>query len=82
MCDDGQGAHNSSSCAFGSGELKTLKNLLKNEESCEAESWNVASELRIYQVCSNDDPRMTFDPFCVLVTVAIPEEGYMASEHK
>ena len=32
-----------------------------------------------YQVCSNDDPRMTCDLFSVLVAVAILEECCMAS---
>ena len=44
--------------------VKTLKNLLqKNQESFEAESWYVHMYhrgLKVYQVCSNDDPRLTF----------------------
>ena len=45
---------------------KTLKNLLQNEEIFEAESWYVASETQGVQICSNDDPRMTFDLFMTL----------------
>ena len=45
--------------------VKTLKNLLlQNQESFGAESWYIASDtLRVYQICSNDDPRLTFDLF-------------------
>ena len=42
--------------------VKTLKNLLlQNQESCKAESCYRALGLKVIQVCSNDDPRLTFD---------------------
>ena len=51
---------------------KTLKNLLlQNQESFKAESCYIAWGLKVYQVysddevCSNDDPRQTFNLFIV-----------------
>ena len=41
--------------------VKTLKNLLKHQESFEAESRYIKLGTRVYQVCSNDDRRLTFD---------------------
>ena len=41
-------------------KMATLKNLLQNQESFKAEYWFIVSGP---QVCSNDDPRMTFDLF-------------------
>ena len=44
--------------------VKTHKNLLlQNQESSKVESWNIASWTQGLQVCSNDDPRLTFDLF-------------------
>ena len=40
---------------------KTLKNLLQNQESFEADS--LYQGLKVYQVCSNDDHKLTFDLF-------------------
>ena len=41
---------------------KTLKNLLcLNQESFKAESWYTARGLKVYQVDSNDDSRLTID---------------------
>ena len=42
---------------------KTLKNLLQNQESFDAESLYISSGTQVYQICSNDDPRKTFDLF-------------------
>ena len=43
---------------------KTLKSLfLQNQESFEGESWYIASRLKVYQICSNDIHRLTFDLF-------------------
>ena len=44
--------------------VKHLKNfLLQNQESFGAESLYIASTLMVYQVCSNDDCRLTSDLF-------------------
>ena len=37
------------------------KFLLQNQKNLKAESWYVRQVLKVYQICSNDDPRMTFD---------------------
>ena len=42
--------------------VKTLKNLLQNQESFKAESWYIA--LGSYGlICSNNDGRLTYDLF-------------------
>ena len=42
--------------------VKALKHHLQNQESFEAESWYITSEgLKVYQVCSNDNRKLTFD---------------------
>ena len=49
--------------------IRIFKNLLlQNQESIEAEFWYKASggAIKVYQVCSNDDPWMTFDLFTAL----------------
>ena len=38
-----------------------LKSLLQNQDSFETESWYITSGTQWYQVCLNDDTRMTFD---------------------
>ena len=44
--------------------VRTLKIFFSRyQESFEAESWYIALETEVYQVCSNEDPRMTFDLF-------------------
>ena len=46
--------------------VKPLKKLLlQNQENFKAESWYIASWFKVYQICSNDDPRLTFDLFMV-----------------
>ena len=54
--------------------VKTLKNLiLQNRESFGTESWYIASRTQgfeVYQVCSNDDGRLTFDLNCGMVKFA------------
>ena len=39
---------------------KKKKNLLQNQESFKAEPSFSASGFKVYHVCSDDDPRMTF----------------------
>ena len=65
---------------------KTLKNLFsRTKKVLRLDLGIVHQGLKVYQVCSNDDPRLTFDLFlrnsqiCVLVAVAILEECCMAS---
>ena len=43
--------------------VKTLENLLQNQESFGAESWDKLQGLKLSQACSNDDHRLTFDLF-------------------
>ena len=44
--------------------IKTLKNLLlQNQKANDLESWYVASVFQYYQVCSNDDPKLTLTYF-------------------
>ena len=44
--------------------VKTLKNLLlQNQKADDLESWYVASVLEYYQVCSNDDLKLTMTYF-------------------
>ena len=43
--------------------VKKLKNLLQNHKSFKAEFWCIALRTQGLQVCSNDDPRLTFDVF-------------------
>ena len=43
---------------------KTLKTLLlQNQESFEAESWYIAFGTHVYQVCSDNGPKLTFHLF-------------------
>ena len=37
--------------------------LLQNRERFEADSWYIASRTKVYQVCSNNDRRVTLDLF-------------------
>ena len=39
--------------------VKTIKKLLQNQQSFEAESLYIASGTKVYQVCSNDGRRLT-----------------------
>ena len=43
--------------------VKTLKNLLRNQNAYDLETWYVASGAGVLQVCSNDDPRLTLTYF-------------------
>ena len=45
--------------------VKTPKNL-QNQESFMAESWIIASGLKAYKACSNDDYRLNFYHFTVM----------------
>ena len=45
--------------------VKTLKNLLQNQDRLKAESWCIASGLKVYQVCLNGDRRLTSDLFMI-----------------
>ena len=44
--------------------VKTLKNLLlRNQKADDLETWYAVSILKYYQVCSNDDPGLTWTYF-------------------
>ena len=61
---------------------KTLKNLLlQNQESFVSESRYIASRTQLYQVCSNNEPRMKFDLFTTwsLCPCCFGHTGRMAS---